>query len=245
VTDSTKNSFKTSAEGIDLIKKQEGLRLDAYQNVINGVVDKVTIGYGHTGMLNGRPLALNDRITEQEAEQLLKEDLASFETAVNEAVTAGINQNQFDALMSFVYNVGPYAFKSSTLLKMLNNEDFEGAKNQFHRWDKIGGGVVCAGLTKRRAEEAELFGKPMAEEQPDDNPAPAAQADAPPPDLIPEDAVAADNSTFAAQVYNDAPTRPAAPEESAVEAKSTDNFVNRLITSFFKWLYSLLQNKTM
>ncbi len=156
----TINNFKTGPDGIKLIKEIEKLELHAYQKTINGVKDKITIGYGHTGMLNGRPLTLNDTITKFEAEQLFKNDLSAFERIINESVRVKINQNQFDALMSLSYNIGANAFKNSTLLKLLNKGDFTGARNQFYRWNKSGG-KDSLGLTRRRAKEADLFNKPI------------------------------------------------------------------------------------
>ncbi len=152
------NNYKTGPDGIKLIKDKEKLVLHAYQNVINGVKDKITIGWGHTGLLHGRPLVLSDVITEVEAEQLFRDDLSSFERTINESVKVPINQHQFDALVTLAYNIGPNAFKTSTLLKLLNKGDFEGAQKQFARWNKgPDGKTVSAGLVKRRAEEAALF----------------------------------------------------------------------------------------
>ena len=156
----TINNFKTGPDGIKLIKDIEKLELHAYQKTINGVKDKITIGYGHTGMLSGRPLTLNDTITKFEAEQLFKNDLSAFERIINESVRVKINQNQFDALMSLSYNIGANAFKNSTLLKLLNKGDFTGARNQFYRWNKSGG-KDSLGLTRRRSKEADLFNKPI------------------------------------------------------------------------------------
>jgi len=162
VTNNSPNNFKTSSEGLKLIKKQEGLMLDAYQNVVSGVRDKVTIGYGHTGLLFGKPLKLGDKITQSEAEILFRNDLKPFERVINESVKVQINQNQFDALMSLTYNIGPNAFKNSTLLKLLNQGDFEGANKEFTRWNKVGGGTISTGLTRRRTDEASLFNKPFS-----------------------------------------------------------------------------------
>lgn len=105
--------MKTSKKGIELIKKHEGLRLEAYQCAAN----KWTIGYGHV-ILSGENLKI---ITKQQAEELLMKDLSIAEKCVNENVKVEISQNQFDALVSFVFNVGCGAFKSSTMLKALNN----------------------------------------------------------------------------------------------------------------------------
>ena len=153
------NNFKTGPDGIKLIKDIEKLELHAYQKTINGVPDKITIGYGHTGTINGRPLNISDKITTSEADKLFKNDLLSYERTVNESVKVPINQNQFDALVSLSYNIGPNAFKNSTLLKLLNKGDFTGTQKQFYRWNKVGG-KDSLGLTRRRAKEADLFNKP-------------------------------------------------------------------------------------
>lgn len=140
--------MKTSRRGIDLIKQFEGLRLDAYVCAA-GVL---TIGYGHTGP----DVQPGMTITEEEADALLRADLEKFERCVSEALTVDVIQPQFDALVSFAFNVGCQALLDSTLLKLINVEDFEGAAAQFARWNKAGGREL-AGLTRRRAAEAELF----------------------------------------------------------------------------------------
>lgn len=130
------------------IKTAEGLRLTAYLDT-GGVW---TIGYGHTGsdVREGLTIPLS------EAERLLTRDLRVAEGHVNDAVKVKLTQNQFDALVSFVYNVGGGAFRSSTLLKLLNAGDYDGAANQLPRWNKDNGKTV-PGLTNRRREERELF----------------------------------------------------------------------------------------
>ena len=133
--------------GLRLIKSFEGLRLKAYQDAVR----VWTIGYGTT-----RGVKPGMVITEAQAEQLLREDVRNFEQAVNSAVKAPINDNQFSALVSFSYNVGAGALRSSTLLKLLNQGDYLGAANQFPRWNKAGGRVL-AGLTRRRNAERALF----------------------------------------------------------------------------------------
>lgn len=139
--------MKISIRGIELIKKYEGLRLEAYLCPA-GVW---TIGFGTTkGVKNG------DKITQQAAEKLLADDLSKFEIGVTCSVTVPLSQNQFDALVSFAYNVGLGALRSSTLLRLLNAGDYKGAAAQFKRWNKAGGKEL-AGLTRRRADEAALF----------------------------------------------------------------------------------------
>ena len=139
--------MQTSQNGINLIKQFEGLRLEAYQCAA-GVR---TIGYGHT---NG--VKQGDKITPGQAEDFLRSDLEKFENAINNLVTAELNQNQFDALVSFVFNIGINAFKQSTMLKFLNNNSFPLAAGQFDRWIKSDGKVL-EGLVKRRKAEKELF----------------------------------------------------------------------------------------
>lgn len=142
-------SRKTGRAGIELIKKWEGLRLRAYLCPA-GVW---TIGFGHT-----RTAKPGMVITPAEAERLLLADLRAFEKALTSLVRVRLNQNQFDALVSLIYNIGPTNFARSTLLKMLNAGDYRGAAAQFGRWTRAGGKVL-AGLVSRRAEEAALFGQ--------------------------------------------------------------------------------------
>lgn len=141
-------------EGIALIKRFEGLSLDAYQDIA-GIW---TIGYGHTtGVTPGQ------RITEAEAEALLRDELDRFENGVNSAVKVDINPNEFSALVSFSYNVGLGALRSSTALRRLNAGDRMGAADALTWWNKAtvdGRKVVVRGLTRRRAAERALFLKP-------------------------------------------------------------------------------------
>lgn len=139
--------MKTSQNGIEFVKRHEGLRLKAYLDSA-GVW---TIGYGSTGGV--RPV---DVITEAQAEAKLREDIRTAEREVNRH-KLGINQNQFDALVSFTFNVGSGNFRSSTLLKRIKeNQNHPDIKNQFNRW-VYGGGKRLDGLVKRRAEEAKLY----------------------------------------------------------------------------------------
>jgi lysozyme len=138
---------KTSDAGLDLIKSHEGLRLDAYLCPA-GVW---TIGYGHTG--TARP---GMRITNEQADDLLRLDVEKFEGCVRNALQVEVTQGQFDALVSFAFNVGCGALRGSTLLRLLNQGDFDGAAAQFARWNR-GGGQVLAGLARRREDERSLF----------------------------------------------------------------------------------------
>ena len=139
--------MKTSNKGIDLIKKYEGLRLDAYLDAV-GVW---TIGYGHT--LNVKS---TDVITLDEAEYFLRQDVEFAEKEVNKH-NLNINQNQFDALVSFVFNLGVGNFARSTLLrKIKSNPNDPTIRKEFERWI-YAGGKVLNGLVRRRREEAELY----------------------------------------------------------------------------------------
>ena len=139
--------MKTSPKGITLIKEFEGLRLKAY--LCPGGV--WTIGYGHTaGVKPGMT------ITEEQAEQFLKEDLIVFEKAVNNQ-NLSINQNQFDALVSFTYNVGTGNFSSSTLLREVRMNPLDNSiMDEFLRW-VYSKGRVLPGLQRRRLAEVKLY----------------------------------------------------------------------------------------
>jgi lysozyme len=141
--------MKISQAGIDLIKKFEGCRLVAYRDAVN----VLTIGYGHTNSVRTA-----QRINQAEAEALLRQDLEEFEKGVEAAVTVPLNQNQFDALVSFSFNLGLGNLRKSTLLDYVNAKNFAAAAKEFQRWDKAGGRVLL-GLTRRREAEAALFSK--------------------------------------------------------------------------------------
>ena len=133
--------------GTKLLKFFEGCRLTAYQDSV-GVW---TIGYGHTkGVYEGMT------ITQEEAEQMLLTELEEYEGYVEKYVTVPLTQNQFDALVVWVYNLGPTNFRNSTLLKELNSGNYTAAGKEITRWNKAGGKVL-AGLVKRREAEALLF----------------------------------------------------------------------------------------
>lgn len=134
-------------KGLELIKSFEGCRLEAY--ICPAGVP--TIGYGHT-----HGVRLGQIISQKQADDLLLEDLDQFVKAVNRLVIVPLNQNQFDALVSFVFNIGIGAFTSSTLLRLLNQRAYNEAADQFKRWNK-GGGKVLKGLVRRRQAEEDLF----------------------------------------------------------------------------------------
>ena len=146
--------MKTGKNGLDLIKKYEGLSLKGYLCPA-GVP---TIGYGYTGLVLGKKITTDMKITLNQAEKLLASSLSGFEKSVNDLVKVPLTQNQFDAVVSFVYNLGAGNLKSSTLLKKLNAKDYIGASNEFLKWNKAGGKVL-SGLTKRRQSEKDLFNK--------------------------------------------------------------------------------------
>lgn len=147
-------SKRTSQNGINLIKGFEGCRLRAYQDSV-GVW---TIGYGHTSSVY-----CGQVITQAQAESLLKTDLVSRENVINQNVKVPINQNQFDALVSFVYNLGAGNFLKSDLLKYLNKSQYTKAANEFVLWS-YAGGKKLAGLVKRRTAEKALFMKEVDDE---------------------------------------------------------------------------------
>jgi lysozyme len=140
--------MRTSDAGVALVQGYEGLRLTAYRDSV-GVL---TIGYGHTGA----DVKQGMTITRDEAERLLRDDLHDAETAVEKAVRVPMTQGQFDALVSFVFNLGAGRLQTSTLLRKLNDRNYIGAADEFPRWNKAGGKVL-AGLTARRGAERALF----------------------------------------------------------------------------------------
>ncbi len=139
--------MKTSAEGISLIKKFEGCRLEPYLCS----ADVLTIGYGHT-----RNVVESMSITEDTAEALLQQDLKEFEDHIDNLVTVDLNQNQFDALVAWTFNLGAGNLKSSTMLKVLNEEKYDEVPEQMQRWNKAAGKVLH-GLVRRRTAESLLF----------------------------------------------------------------------------------------
>lgn len=139
--------MKTSPRGLALIRQFEGLRLLAYKDAV-GVP---TIGYGTT-----RGVKMGMTITKAQAEEMLRQDVERFEPEVQRLVKVPLTQSQWDALLSFTYNLGSANLESSTLLKLLNKGDYQAAADQFPRWNKAKGRVLN-GLTARRAAERALF----------------------------------------------------------------------------------------
>lgn len=146
--------MKISNNGLNLIKKFEGFSSVPYLDVV-GIP---TIGYGSTYYEDGRKVKLDDDpMSEERASELLVYKAnKEFGAFVNKSVKVSLNQNQFDALVSFAYNLGNGNLQQSTLLRKLNSGDYEGTSNEFEKWTKAGGKVLN-GLVKRRLAEKELF----------------------------------------------------------------------------------------
>lgn len=140
----------TSTTGISLLKRFEGCRLVAYKAL--PTERYYTIGYGHYG----DDIKSHMAITLYEAETMLKNDLKDYEKAVSKYVLVDITQNMFDVLVSFSYNCGTESLKKSTLLKLLNKNDYIGAAEQLENWNKSGG-ITIPGLTERRKMEKDIF----------------------------------------------------------------------------------------
>ena len=143
---------KMSVQGLNQLKKFEGLRLTAYKDQGG----HWTIGYGHK-IVSGDGLSPSSIIGPEKATQLLARDLSTAEEAVRSSISVPLTQSQFDALVSLAYNIGAGAFRGSTLRRLLNAEDYRGAANEFRRW-KFAGGKVSSGLMARREKEARMFG---------------------------------------------------------------------------------------
>lgn len=147
--------MKTSKQGIELIKEFEGFRAKPYYCSAN----VVTIGYGSTTYTDGRKVQITDKaISKDEAEKMLKEQLTKiYEPIIHQWVKVPLSQNQFDALVSFIYNVGETQFSRSTLLRKLN-EGFNKniVADELLKW-VYAGGEVSEGLKNRRNKERELF----------------------------------------------------------------------------------------
>ena len=144
--------MKTSQAGIDLIHSFESLRLKAYPDPGSKDGRPWTIGWGSTGP----DITPSTVWTKEYADYRFQSALAKFEGAVSELVKVTLSQNQFDALVSFAYNVGIGSLKSSTLLKMLNRGEYENAGLQLLRWNRNDGSVM-PGLTRRRKAELNLY----------------------------------------------------------------------------------------
>ena len=139
--------MKISLEGLALIKRFEGCRLESYKCSAN----VLTIGYGHTSGVKE-----TDTITQDEADKLLQEDVEQFEKYVDDNVTVELGQSQFDALVAWTFNLGVGNLRESTMLKKLNSEDYASVPSEMKRWNKAGGKTLD-GLIRRRKAESLLF----------------------------------------------------------------------------------------
>lgn len=154
--------MQISENGLELLKQWEGFKLQQYKDSAG----LPTIGVGHlitkaeqaSGeiVINGVPVQYANGLTDQQALDLLSQDVQPAENAVNNNVKVVLSQNQFDALVSFTFNVGGGAFTSSTLLKVLNQGQYDQVPDQLRRWNKAGGQVV-QGLVNRRQNEINLW----------------------------------------------------------------------------------------
>ena len=136
-----------SSEGISLIKKFEGCELESYQDAV-GVW---TIGYGHT-----KDVKEGMTISKEQADNMLLNELDEYCGYVNDAVKVDLEQNQFDALVAWTYNLGPTNLNKSSMLVEINNKNWDEVPHQIKRWNKAGGKVL-QGLVRRREAEALLF----------------------------------------------------------------------------------------
>lgn len=146
--------MKLNNAGISLIKKWEGWRARAYKDAV-GVW---TIGYGHTSMAGAPKVVPGMVISRSEGELMLRKDLKKYEKAVQASVKVPLNDNQYSALVSFCYNVGPGNFRKSSVLRYVNAKNFSGVPRRLALWNKAKGRVL-KGLTRRRAAEGRLFMK--------------------------------------------------------------------------------------
>ena len=142
--------MKLNEAGIDLIKSFESLRLTAYPDPGTGA-EPWTIGYGHTG-----DVSEGDTCTEDEANQYLQDDLSKFIQGVTDLLTVELTDNQFSSLVSFAFNCGLHNLKTSTLLREINDSNYNHILANFEMWDHAGGQVMN-GLLRRRHAEANLF----------------------------------------------------------------------------------------
>lgn len=136
-----------SKDGMKLTERFESCRLQAYYD-LKGVL---TIGWGHTGSVYP-----GQTITQETADELLRADISSAQNAVNKFITVSLTQNEFDAIVDLVFNIGITVFISSHLTFYLNHGQMESAAQEFEKWDHASG-IVVAGLLRRRIAERNLF----------------------------------------------------------------------------------------
>lgn len=153
--------WRVSPAGIAMIKREEGFSATPYLDVAG----HKTVGYG-TLLTRSHPLYDAPRVTQAQADALLRDHVAAIvEPGINALVDVPLNQNQVDALASWFYNFNPGLFASSTMRRKLNAGDYQGAADEFPRWNKatIGGELrVVQGLVNRRARERDLFLSPIS-----------------------------------------------------------------------------------
>lgn len=203
--------MRTSANGRAAIRMREGVRLKAYRDSV-GVL---TIGCGHTTAAGPPTVTAGLTITEAECDAILSRDLTKFEAVINALVKVPLSQNAFDALASFVFNVGGGAFAKSTLLKRLNAGDKAGAADQFLVWNKAGGKTLQGLVNRRRAERKQfLTPDPATTGSPAPSPSPPATVPAAEP-----------------------PARPALTSEASgpAIAEAEQSFLDRLKALFTAW----------
>lgn len=145
--------MEISDAGIALIKSFEGFRSRPYKDAV-GIN---TIAYGATYYPDGRRVRMTDPpLSEAEGDMLLRYQVRAYADGIERYAQVPLTQSQFDALTSWAYNVGLEAARTSTLMRLLNSGDYEGAADQLPRWNRAGGRVL-AGLTRRRLAEREMF----------------------------------------------------------------------------------------
>jgi lysozyme len=160
------NALHLGKKGTKLVHEFEGChqKCNTGFRAYNDPIGVLTIGWGHTNH-HGRKFKAGDIWTQTECDAEFASDMERFEAAVKKLVKVPLNQNQFDALVSFSYNCGEGNLKKSTLLRKVNAGDFKGAAAEFSKWNKAGGKVL-RGLTRRREAEAKLFMTPVKETPP-------------------------------------------------------------------------------
>lgn len=146
--------MKISDNGINFLKRQEGERLATYPDPATGG-KPWTIGVGHTGYVDGKAVAPGMTITAEKSAELLRQDLAWVEKAIADSVKINLTQNQYDALCSFIFNIGAAGFKRSQVLEQINKGNYTAAADAFLNWTRAGGNPTL--LKPRRLRERELF----------------------------------------------------------------------------------------
>lgn len=167
----------TPQNAIDLIKQFEGWRPKAYRDPVN----VLTIGYGHTTAAGAPEVKAGMVISEQQGEDILRNDLRKYAKAITEQVKVPLNPNQFGALVSWCFNVGPGATAKSTLIKKLNRGEYAAVPGELMKWTKAGKKTL-PGLVRRRAAEGGLFRTPYVAAKE----APPARVESPPVSPAPE-----------------------------------------------------------